>query len=219
MPDCTPEHNKEIEAFIAGYKKFRAHYFSKDKKNPLYARLVQDGQNPKTMIITCSDARVDPSIILDVLPGELFVVRNVANLVPPYDNDPKHHGTSAALEFGVRFLHVHHIIILAHSHCGGIRALLETSDVKENDFISSWMNIAQAAKEKVLRHYQHLPLEQQAAYCEEASLLISLKNLRTFPWIEEKVQANQLFLHAWRFDLANGMIKRFNAALDQFEDL
>ena len=219
MPEHKPEHDSEIDQFIRGYKKFRAHYFCKNKTNPLYEKLVAEGQNPKTMVITCSDARVDPSIILDVLPGELFVVRNVANLVPPYDNDPKHHGTSAALEFAVQTLQVQHIIVLAHSDCGGIRALLEAPEAQESSFISSWMNIAQAAKENVLTHHRDLPFEQQAQICEETALLISLNNLRTFPWIKDKIQAGQLSLHAWRFDLSTGIMTKFNETLNQFEPL
>jgi carbonic anhydrase len=210
--------DQEIQNFIRGYKKFRTDYFSSEKKNFLYEKLVREGQSPRTMVITCSDSRVDPSIILNVLPGELFVVRNVANLVPPFDNNPKHHGTSAALEFAVQTLNVRHIIVLAHSHCGGIRALL-SADSTDTNFISSWMNIAHEAKKKVLTQHKNQSLEQQEKICEEESLLISLKNLRSFPWIDEKVCAGVLYLHAWRFDLSTGIIKKFNEQSKQFEAL
>lgn len=218
----SSQHNDEISRLIMGYQQFRSQYF-KNPKNTLFKDLVDKGQSPKIMVIACSDSRVDPSTILGGLPGELFVVRNVANLIPPYDNDPKHHGTSAALEFAVQSLKVHHIIVLGHSHCGGIRALLKpprhSKNSKESSFITSWMNIANEAKEKVLTQCKEQPLEQQAKVCEEQSLLISLKNLRTFPWIDEKVCAGILSLHVWRFDLSTGTIQRFNADSHQFEDL
>ena len=110
------------------------------------------------------------------------------------------------------------IIVLAHSHCGGIRALLN-ADSTDNNFISSWMNIASEAKKKVLTEYKNQSLEQQEKICEEESLLISLKNLRTFSWVDDKVRVGTLSLHAWRFDLSTGIIKKFNEALNQFEDL
>lgn len=214
---------QDMNRFLKGYQKFRAHYFSKDRKSPLYKKLLREGQSPKIMVIACSDSRVDPSIILGALPGELFVVRNVANLVPPFDNNPKHHGTSAALEFAVQVLGVSHIIVLGHSHCGGIQALLkplqDQQAPREHNFITSWMNIASAAREKVSQCCQDQPPEVQAKLCEEESLLISLNNLRTFPWIDSRVQAGLLSLHAWHFDLRTGVIEQFNQAHQQFEEL
>jgi carbonic anhydrase len=215
--------DKEINHFITGYKKFRSHYFCNDKKNPLYKKLVREGQSPTTMVIACSDSRVDPSLILGAQPGELFVVRNVANLVPPCDNNPKHHGTSAALEFAVQTLKVSHIIVLGHSHCGGIRALLtaeqQSHQAHEHSFITSWTNIVSEAKEKVLATCKDQSLDAQEKVCEEHSLLISLRNLRTFPWIEEKVHSGTLTLHAWRFDLSTGIIQHFDEDQNKFEDL
>lgn len=217
------ESDPEIKRFLKGYEQFKADYFPQGEKNALYKKLVEEGQSPKTMVIACSDSRVDPSIILGSMPGELFVVRNVANLVPPYDNDPKHHGTSAALEFAVLTLGVSHIIVLGHSHCGGIRALLAsptaTNPLQPNSFISSWMNIANVAKEKVLAESKNEAPLLQEKMCEEQSLRISLNNLLTFPWIHEKVVAGTLSLHAWRFDLNTGNIACFNPQSQVFETL
>lgn len=216
------EHNVEINRLIQGYEQFRNQYFN-NPHNILYEDLVKNGQNPKTMVIACSDSRVDPSIILNSSPGELFVVRNVANLVPPFDNDPKHHGTSAALEFAVQGLKVENIVILGHSHCGGIRALLSEDKKligpKQADFISSWMSIAKEAKEKALAECKKQPIDHKEKICEEHSLAISMNNLLTFPWIEEKVKLGLLALHAWRFDLTNGVLQRFNPESKKFEDL
>ena len=212
----------EINRLIHGFEEFRSKYFNNPNNIDVYKGLVKYGQEPKTMVVACSDSRVDPSIILNSKPGQLFVVRNVANLVPPFDNDPKHHGTSAALEFAVHDLKVQNIIVLGHSHCGGIRTLLKdkkTSDARQTDFITSWMSIAKKAKEKALTEGHHQTIEQKAKACEEHSLSISFNNLLTFPWIEEKVKSGLLHLHAWRFDLNKGILQRFNPELKQFENL
>ncbi len=210
--------NGVIENLIEGYQVFYHEYF-KSGKNTLYRDLVVEGQSPKTMIIACSDSRVDPATILHCEPGEVFVVRNVANLVPPYENDTKHHGTSAALEFAVIFLKVEHIIVLGHSHCGGIRALLSDTVKTSSDrgFISSWMNIASGAKQKALAENQ--PPLMREKRCGEYSLQASLKNLHTFPWITERVATGNLQLHAWHFDLETGNLMQFNAEREAFENL
>lgn len=213
-----------LSRLIVGYEAFKARYFSQERESLVYEKLVQEGQNPEVMLIACSDSRVDPSILLGALPGELFVVRNVANIVPPCDNDPRHHGTSAALEFAVEHLKVQHIILLGHSHCGGIAALLNTSschiaDQQNQSFIGSWMRIASAAKIKTESACEGQPFLERAKFCEEQSLLISLNNLETFPWIRARVAVGKLQLHAWRFDLSTGIIQRFDGASKQFEPL
>ncbi len=215
------KHTPEIKRLIHGYEQFRTNYFNNSHYLYIYQGLVKEGQQPKTMVVACSDSRVDPSIILNSAPGQLFVVRNVANLVPPCDDDRKHHGTSAALEFAVQGLKVQNIIVLGHSHCGGILSLLKDGKTAagHSNFISSWMSIAKEAKEKALTQACDQPLEKQAQVCEEHSLSISYKNLLTFPWIKEKVDAGLLHLHAWRFDLTEGILQCFNPNTKQFEDL
>jgi len=222
--------SREIERLVRGYEKFRAKYFN-DPQNDLYKTLVKQGQKPKTMVVACSDSRVDPSILLNSAPGQLFIVRNVANLVPPWDPEVSHdgaktlhyHGTSAALEFAVRDLKVENLVLLGHSHCGGIRALLKTDNQSKasraKDFITRWMNIAEAARKKVFTACKKQSLEKQARRCEEEALIVSLKNLLTFPWIAEKVDAGKLQLHAWHFDLSTGILQGFNPRSNKFEDL
>ncbi len=206
--------NSVIDILVEGYKKFKTEHF---EESNLYDDLVQNGQQPKALVIACCDARVDPAIVTNCKPGELFVVRNVANLVPPYDNDPKHHGTSAALEFGVLSLKVSDIIVFGHSHCGGIRALMEQSEnPKTHTFITAWMNIAKAAKQQVLTQYKQESLDIQSHHCEKQSLLVSLQNLKTFPWIAERISANRLSLHAWYFNLKTGMIETYQNETQQF---
>lgn len=216
MPDI-------IKTLTAGYQRFRERYFSEDKKC-FFEDLVKEGQSPEIMIVACSDSRVDPSIILDSAPGELFVVRNVANLIPPCEKNTGYHGTSAALEFAVKILKVKHIIVLGHSHCGGIHALLhndanEKNIEKHSGFIQSWMSIAHETKHHIQDTFKHKTPEEQERLCEEQSLITSLKNLRTFPWIEKKISRQELFLHAWYFDLEAGVLETFNADNKKFEVL
>ena len=167
--------------------------------------LHQEGQSPKVLVIACSDSRVDPSIILGAEPGDLFVIRNVANIVPPYEHDLSScHGTSAAIEYAVNHLQVEDIVILGHSHCGGIRALV---DDRENDhtFIDNWIYIVEDAKfEAAHRHLDH---EESCAFCEKAAIGISLHNLETFPFVKEKLAAGKLRLHGWYFSIETGALE------------
>src|ERR1700722_1520052 len=124
---------------IQGYQSFREKYASGDRSVMQY--LSNYGQQPEIMVVACCDSRVDPSLILQCDPGDLFVVRNIANIVPPYEKDDAHHGTSAALEFGVCFLKIKHIILLGHSQCGGIQALLSATETNQTDFINNWVSL------------------------------------------------------------------------------
>jgi carbonic anhydrase len=208
--------SEAVKRLVDGYKNFHIKYFESGDTS-LYQDLVKKGQAPKTMIIACSDSRVDPGIILNCSPGELFVVRNVANLVPPCEDDAKRHGTSAALEFAVCFLEVEHIIVLGHTHCGGIQALLNDSKEHMHGFIARWMEIAQDARAKALKEYTSRHEREQ--HCGEYSLMASLNNLYTFPWINERIAAGTLSLHAWYFDLETGDIRSYNTITKAFEKL
>ena len=210
---------KEIKSLIAGYKKFKQHYF--DEQNPLFDELVRGGQKPDILIIGCSDSRVDPAIVTNCLPGELFVIRNVANLVPPYEEDNAYHGTSAALEFGVCVLGVKHIIVFGHNQCGGIMSLFEksqTTSVKKG-FVSKWMEIAKPTYEAVIKQGDGLPLQDQLDMCGQNSIVSSLRNLRTFPWIRDTEAKGDLVLHGWYFDLMTGIIKSFDSEKNAFVEL
>ena len=207
----------EIEKLIAGFKRFQKNYFGSDKE--LFSQLKQ-GQNPHAMVIACSDSRVDPSILLDCQPGDLFMVRNVANLVPPYEKGAGLHGVSTALEFGVCVLGVGHLIVLGHSSCGGIRALMQGIPVgAQGEFITGWVNIAARAKERVLAEMPGATVDRQCCACEEASILVSLENLLTFPWIRERVEQGLLVLHGWYFNIENGELVAYNAYSGRFEPL
>jgi carbonic anhydrase len=200
-----------IDDLIARARAFRAGPF--ERQQPLYRRLVRDGQSPKILMIACSDSRVDPSIIFDSEPGQIFMVRNVASLVPPSSPDGRCHGTSAAIEFGVLGLGVAHIVVLGHGHCGGIDALLrgaDRSDV-EAGFIGPWLASAAEVRDRLLREMPEQPHEQQARALEYATVRQSLQNLLTFPWVEQRVREGSLSLHGWHFDIAEGAL----SALDE----
>lgn len=179
--------------------------------------LVEDGQHPKVLLIACSDSRVDPAILTNAAPGEIFVLRNVANLAPSYSLDSKYDGARAAIEYAVRDLEVEHIVILGHAHCGGIKALLKTLSGQKipRDFIGDWVSIAKDGCERYvidqisdlnapisaddlhnLQDHQHL--------VERGSIRGSIDNLLTYPWIKDRVDAKNLQIHGWWFDLDTG---------------
>ncbi|HEY8117688.1 MAG TPA: carbonic anhydrase [Methylophilaceae bacterium] len=209
----------EINKLIEGYKRFRDNYFVGDKREQLFAELSQ-GQNPNTLVIACSDSRVDPAIIMDSKPGDLFVIRNVANLVPPYEIGGGYHGVSAALEFAVRYLKVEHVIVLGHQHCGGIKSLVSgMPEGERSEFIQSWVNIAQNARQSVLKELPHASENEQLCACEKASILVSLENLRTFPWVRQAVSEGKLNLHGWYFDIDKGALSAHDQNTSSFVSL
>jgi len=188
-----------IERLLAGFKSFRETYY--ESQPDFYRDLVNKGQSPDVMVIACADSRVNPSIIAKAEPGELFIVRNVANLVPPYQPDEGYHGTSAALEFAVRDLKVEHIVVLGHSHCGGIRCLCEGHpDAENREFIDHWVSILNEARDDSLQG------EEQFRHVERQAVKVSLGNLLTFPWVKARVDDGSLKLHGWLFDLEAGQL-------------
>ena len=196
----------QMDKLIAGYHRFRATTWP--QRRALMEDLAAQGQQPRTMVIACADSRVDPAAIFDTAPGQMFVIRNVANLVPPYAPDGGAHATSAALEFGVRVLQVTDLIVLGHAMCGGIRALLQGTPPEASDFLAPWISIARAAKGKVLRCTDP---EEAQDLCEHEVVKLALDNLMTFPWIAERVRSGELRLHGARFDIRNGVLEVVDA--------
>ncbi len=193
-----------MEDLIAGYRRFRVGMWSREQQR--FEELSRGGQRPQTLVIACSDSRTDPQMVFNARPGELFVVRNVANLVPPYGPDLNYHGTSAALEFGVRKLKVQHIVVMGHAMCGGIDALLHGGPAEGNDFVGNWMHIVEPAKVRALE----APVEQRQVVCEHESVRLSIDNLMTFPWINEPVTQGKLALHGCFFDIRSGILERLD---------
>jgi carbonic anhydrase len=190
-----------VDALIDGYRRFRAETWPRERAR--FEELAARGQRPHTMVIACSDSRVDPQMIFSAGPGELFVVRNVANLVPPYMPDAQYHGTSAAVEFAVRVLKVDRIVVMGHALCGGISALLNGAPPEVQDFVAGWIGIAQRARTVALRC--DVP-EQRQEVAEHEAVRISLDNLMTFPWVREAVAAGTLSLHGAHFGVATGRL-------------
>jgi carbonic anhydrase len=190
-----------LDELIAGYRRFRAETWPRERAR--FEELAAAGQKPHTMVIACSDSRVDPQMIFSAGPGELFVVRNVANLVPPYLPDALFHGTSAGVEFAVRVLQVDRIVVMGHALCGGIRALLDGAPPQARDFVAGWMGIARRAREVALRC--DVPEDRQEI-AEHEAVRISLANLMTFPWVAEAVADGRLTLHGAHFGVATGRL-------------
>ena len=191
-----------MKRLIAGYQRFRANSWPEQRR--VFESLAQNGQSPESLVVTCVDSRVDPAMIFNAGPGEMLTVRNVANLVPPYAPDAAYHGTSAALEFGVRVMKVRHLIVLGHGLCGGVQSLLEDLPGDEHEFVAHWMSIARPARERALEF--GTPAERQLR-CEHEVVKISLANLMTFPWVAERVAAGNLALHGAWFDIRSGELR------------
>jgi carbonic anhydrase len=208
----------EINELVQGFQRFRVKSFEPNRE--LFNRLAMQGQTPRTLLIGCSDSRVDPAILTDSAPGDMFVVRNVANLVPPYETTGRYHGTSAALEFAVCNLNVSNIIVLGHSRCGGIRALLEGYGRNEEGegFIAPWVQIAAPARDEVLRRWPDASSEFKQRACERAGIRTSLMNLMTFPFIRQRVEDGRVKLYGWYYDLENGELMQYDPDKDRFYD-
>jgi carbonic anhydrase len=199
-----------MDSLIEGYRRFRTDVWPAERAR--YEALAKRGQRPETLVVACSDSRVDPSTVFGAGPGELFVVRNVAALVPPYAPDARYHGTSAALEFGVRVLQVSRIVVLGHAQCGGVQAMVEGAPEQARDFVVPWMKIAEAAVPRARAAAAGGDVLGQA---ETEVVRLSLANLMTFPWIKEAVQAKRLALHGARFGIRSGVLEMLKG--DRFE--
>ena len=199
-------------ALLTGYRRFREQRWPQERAE--YETLAS-GQKPHTLVVACSDSRADPALIFDAAPGELFVVRNVANLVPPYQPDGQLHGVSAALEFGVRVLEVGRIVVMGHAYCGGVHAMLNGAPETCSDFVAPWVAQATPVVRLVCESFPAEPAERLA---EETVVRLSLENLRTFPWIAEREKAGDLTLVGLHFGIADGVLTALNGP-GRFEPL
>ena len=205
---------KDIASFISGFRDFQKLYFCPEED--FFSGLKKE-QHPKAMVVGCSDSRVDPALTLGCEPGDIFVVRNVANLIPPYETTPGQHGVSAALEYAVKILSVEHIIVMGHSSCGGIEALMSSGTGSMGEFITPWVAIAEDALTKVGRTLSGKEEHLRRRACEQAAILISLENLLSFPWIRARVDLGNLALHGWYFDIARGELSRYSPRNKAFQ--
>jgi carbonic anhydrase len=213
MADNT---SPQLSRLIEGYRRFRQTGWTPNRER--WATL-REGQEPEVMVIACSDSRVDPSQIFDVAPGEAFVVRNVAAMVPPFETNPGHHGVSAALEFAVQVLKVKEIVVMGHGMCGGCKAAL-TQDLVgaergEGGFIADWISLLDEAREPVVAAHGTHGREAERAM-ELAGVRASLKNLRTFPCIREKERAGELKLTGAFFAISDGVLHVLDETTGEF---
>ena len=207
-----------VEELVNGFKNFRESYF--EKRSKVLQQLAEKGQSPQTMVICCSDSRVEPSILFGTGPGDLFVVRNVANLVPPFTSKDNV-SIGSALEYAVKILRVKDIIVLGHAHCGGVAALCKSikndkeGEITDNptDFIKSWVDIAKPSLSKTYLDHKDENIEVNS---ERAVLLYSYNNLLTYPWLNDAVNENSLEIHAWWLDFKSVMLWKKAQGSDSF---
>lgn len=213
----TNRFSPALQHLIDGYRRFRSGAWNTNRER--WTRL-REGQSPEVMVIACSDSRVDPAQIFDVDPGEIFVVRNVAALVPPFETTPGHHGVSAALEFAVQVLKVKKIIVLGHGMCGGCKAALtrELHGTKpgEGGFIADWIALLDEAREEVAHDHGIQGRDAERAM-EHAGVRVSLANLRTFPCIRRKEEAGELRLRGAFFAISDGVLHLLDEQSGKFE--
>ena len=209
MDALPPPEGDALHRLVAGFGRFRRSHFEADPE--LYDRLLE-GQRPEVMVIACSDSRTDPAIICGARPGELFVVRNVAALVPPHEPDGRPHGTASAIEFGVVALGVRHVVVLGHSFCAGVRCLLEhdhdtQGEARRFDYVSDWVGIAREVREEMdglVTEAERLLVARRA---EQAAVLASLRHLAGYPFVAERVASGRLALHGWYFHFGWGVLQ------------
>lgn len=207
----------DVTKFLAGLVNFQQQHFG---ENPELASTLVAGQKPQALLIGCCDSRVDPALLTDSSQGDLFILRNIANLVPPYLKNDDYHGVSSTIEYAVCILEVSDIIILGHSNCGGIKALMESVDGRPaGEFIGNWVQIAASARDKVLAEMPEAPMEHKTRACEKQAIQVSLKNLMTFPWVKERVARGKLSLHGWYYNIADGHLQYYNQLTGEYETL
>ena len=206
----------QLEEMIEGYRRFREIGWKRERER--WSELAE-GQSPKVMVLACSDSRVDPTQIFDARPGQMFVVRNVANLAPPFETSHGYHGVSAALEFAVTQLEVEEVLVLGHGSCGGCAAALtgqfDDADHGEGHFIAAWVDMLREAREKV--RASHAAFDDAAFLAmEREAVKVSLANLRTFPWVIEREAAGRLTLHGGHFSISEGRLYLLDEAEGDF---
>ncbi len=197
---------KKLEKLLSGYKAFFSKYFISEKD--LYKSLFKE-QKPKFLVISCCDSRVDPSILTQAEPGDLFVVRNIANIVPPFCSNQQHYSVGAAIEFAVCVLKVTNIIILGHSGCKGVEAFFDNENDTHTFFINTWVNIKKETKNKIVNQYSDLPKSERLKLAELENIVSSINNLYTYPFVTEKIDKNELNLHGWYFSIENGSLSYY----------
>ncbi|MBL6945629.1 MAG: carbonic anhydrase [Rhodospirillales bacterium] len=207
-----------VQKLIEGFGSFRERFFEQDPA--LFSDLVENGQHPNVAIVACADSRVSPSVLLQSPPGSLFVIRNVANLVPP-PTAASGNATIAGLEYAVLGLDVEHIVVLGHSHCGGIHALIEGPSKTSDTFphVTEWVSAFEPVRRQALENMGKGGEADTARCVEKAAIAASLDNLSQYPWVRTRLDAGTLHLHGWYFELAAGNLSEFDDLKGGFDTL
>ncbi len=204
-----------MQKLIEGIHKFRTEEFGHYEE--LFQRLAKDGQDPHTLFITCSDSRVLAELITQSKPGDLFVVKNVGNIVPPHSVTGSTNSTAAAIEFAVGVLGIEDIVVCGHSQCGAMQALITAPDLSSMPHFDSWLSLAQPVRETVLNSYRHLEsVQDQANAAAEENVLFALENLKTYPCVAQGLENQTLSLHAWFFKIATAELHAYDPDSLQF---
>lgn len=199
---------------VSGFHSFRNEYLLKDRE---FFEQLAHGQSPKTLVIACCDSRTDPAIILGCKPGDLFVVRSIAAIVPNKDSAGEHDAVIAAIEYGIKHLQVHDIVVMGHSNCGGIHGLLNPEKINSEKYISRWVSLACPALERIDHENPGIDAALRGRLCEEGSVLLSIENLLSYDWIHQAVDRGSLCLHAVYYDLQRGTLSLWNSESEDFE--
>lgn len=198
-----------------GIHKFQESYFKKEEE--FFKRLSKE-QEPEVLFITCADSRVDPNLVTQSKPGELFIVRNVGNIIPPYDAIKDKNSIAAAIEFAVLMLKVTDIIVCGHSNCGAMEVLYKDErELTNMPHLKDWLKLAAPVKDIVLKYYSMIQSEARQRITEEENVLCQLHNIQTYPFVQEVLNAGVLHLHGWYYNIGTGSIYYYNSSEDVFE--
>ena len=207
---------RAVSELVSGYQTFLREQYPREAE--IYKSLAEGGQSPRTMIVACCDSRVDPSRIFSAKPGELFIVRNVANLVPPFEPLGEYHGTSAAIEFAVTALEVKNILILGHARCGGVHGFIRGQvQPQATSFIGKWISLLKPAWGEVVQNGGRMDEAERQRALELTSIRFSLDNLGTFPFVKERLERGDISLHGGFFDIATGGLQAMDPQTGEFE--
>lgn len=208
-----------INRIIGNSKKFKDLYFKENKKN--FTKIVTEGQSPDTLFITCSDSRVMPSLLTDTKEGDLFVIRNVGNFIPPFNPDTEYHGTATGIEYAVQELEVKNIIVCGHTYCGACAAL-HAEENEHTPHITKWLKLGEKAKQDVLEVTKKKPNithEERDRLTEQFSLINQLENLQTYPHVKERIKSKSLKIFGWYYRLEDGTIEQYDQENKEFKPL
>jgi carbonic anhydrase len=206
-----------MQKLIEGIHRFRNQYWSENRE--LFERLAEHGQSPEALFITCCDSRVDPVVITHGKPGDLFIVKNMGNFVPPYSENPlEGTGVAAAVEYAVVHLHVRDIVVCGHSDCGAMKALYkDRAHYAGTPHIGEWLKYGDRTMRVVTANYPELSREERLEITSEENVLIQIENLRTYPVVREAAREGKLHVHAWYFDIGTGRVYSYSPVKEQYE--